>query len=105
MTDCTCKALGSRLRNIENPIGGIPATRTVVYFDIIDWVPNGDNYIFVIPQTVHTRGRYPQVDVEEDIGGSFDDISLEWDIDALGDTTLMVVRNPDGRFKGRAVFI
>ena len=101
MTDCSCKGLGKRLRDLETQ----EFLKKAILFDIPEWVLVGEVYELAIPTSIHTKGANPLVQVEEDTGSGFDEIGLhnmQWAVN--GDVTLVVTANPDGRFKGRAVF-
>ena len=96
-----CKALGSRLREIED----LDALyNDVLDFLISDWVFEGYYYTITYPASVHLSRTKPMMQSYEKVGSeyysvSFDSIILQTN----GDFKVRVLSDPDLRFNGRII--
>lgn len=98
---CECKGLGSRLRGIETQ----EFLKNVVTFVILDWVLAGEYYTLTVLVGVHGKGLNPEIQIEAWTGSEYEGIGTDVFVATNGDVTFRVVREPDGRFNGRAIFM
>lgn len=111
MSDCfdnvdpsSCVGLGTRINNIQIS-GGTSTPPVKIDFDVGDWsVYSNCLYQVVIPATTHQKGVNPLVQVQKLVSASdWAEVGIEKHLDNSGTLNLRVVRNPDCRFKGRAI--
>lgn len=110
MADCfdnldpsSCEGLGTRIKNIQVS-GGTSTPPVRIDFDIGGWsVYSACLYQVTILASTHQKGVNPMAQVEKDVAGLWAEVGVEKVFSANGTLNLRVVRNPDCRFKGRAI--
>jgi hypothetical protein len=66
--------------------------------------PGGGNYTLSVAAATHGKGFNPILQIWEDIGGgSFEMVTVSYQIDSSGNLTLQVASSPDMRFSGKVI--
>lgn len=84
--------------------GGGADPAFVQSFLIANWAgPSGGEYTYTISAASHGKGANPAVTVYEDVGVTWDEVSIEIEIDVSGNVVLKVTEVADTRFDGKVV--
>lgn len=100
-----CESYSPFLTYFTAPSAPIPGTKFIQTFGTGDWVDGGSFYSISVTAITHLKGLYPEVQVQENVGGGVFRSVLVDAIDTAADgaVAIKVSKVPDSRFIGRAV--
>jgi hypothetical protein len=97
------KPISTATQEALDSLSASTETQAINFNATTDWELIEDEYVLIVPQTVHLKGINPQVEVYELVGSDLVGVIVYTSINLSGDIKVIVQQTPDNRFAGRLI--